>query len=257
MKASYLKQVIGYFDPMQSLDEKHKDWYVERPDSPEEAIKIYLINNPTDTKILFSGHRGSGKTSTLSKLARDVEIQGKFFVVKFSIKDEINVADLTYTDLLLAIGHRLYEEGKAWLNSKLIEDLDKWSADVSRVTTKSDEAEVEVEAGISAWFLKAKGLLKTGFEDKREFRQKFEPRVPQLIEFINRIIRAIETHSDAGGREVLLILEDLDKPTCGCRDGSFFHQGHGSHSARVQDHLHRTHLLALFGAVQRGEAELQ
>ncbi|MGO8787176.1 MAG: hypothetical protein ACLQVL_07305 [Terriglobia bacterium] len=212
MKASYLKQVIGYFDPMQSLDEKHKDWYVERPDSPEEAIKIYLINNPTDTKILFSGHRGSGKTSTLSKLARDVEIQGKFFVVKFSIKDEINVADLTYTDLLLAIGHRLYEEGKAWLNSKLIEDLDKWSADVSRVTTKSDEAGVEVEAGISAWFLKAKGLLKTGFEDKREFRQKFEPRVPQLIEFINRIIRAIETHSDAGGREVLLILEDLDKP---------------------------------------------
>ena len=42
---------------------------------------------------------------------------------------------------------------------------------------------------------------------------KFEPRVPQLIEFINRIIAAIETHPDEGGREVLVILEDLDKPT--------------------------------------------
>src|SRR5208282_2629203 len=31
--------------------------------------------------------------------------------------------------------------------------------------------------------------------------------------FINRIIRATETHPDEGGREVLLILEDLDKPT--------------------------------------------
>ena len=213
MKASYLKQVIGFFDPMQSLDEEHKDWYVERPDNPEEAIKIYLINNFTDTKILFSGHRGSGKTSTLSKLARDADIQGKFFVVKFSIKDELNVADLTYTDLLVAIGHRIYEGGKAWLNSKLSEDLNKWSAEVSRMTSKADNAEVEVGAGISAWFFKAKGLLKTGFEDKQEFRQKFEPRVPQLIEFINRIIRAIETHPDAGGREVLLILEDLDKPT--------------------------------------------
>jgi hypothetical protein len=213
MKASYLKQVIGYFDPMQSLDEEHKDWYVERPDSPEEAIKIYLINNSTDTKILFSGHRGSGKTSTLSKLASDAEIRKTFFVVKFSIKDELNVADLIYTDLLLAIGHRLYEEGKTWLDRRLKEDLDKWAAEVQRVTTKADQAEVEVGAGISAWFFKAKGLLKTGFEDKQEFRQKFEPRVPQLIEFINRIIRAIETNADAGGREVLLILEDLDKPT--------------------------------------------
>src|SRR5439155_8724779 len=33
----------------------------------------------------------------------------------------------------------------------------------------------------------------------------------QLIEFINRIIRVIETNSNAEGREVLLILEDLDK----------------------------------------------
>ena len=45
-------------------------------------------------------------------------IQRNFFVVKFSIKEELNVADLTYTDLLVAIGHRLYEEGKPWLDSQ-------------------------------------------------------------------------------------------------------------------------------------------
>ena len=198
---------------MQPLDEKHADWYVDRPDSPEEEIKIYLLNNATDTKILFSGHRGSGKTSTLSKLACDAEIVKKFLVAKFSIKDGLNVADISYTDLLLAIGHRLYEEGKAWLNKRLKDDLDKWSAEVSRVTTKAEEAEAKVEAGIGAWFLKATGTLKTGFEDKKEFRLKFEPRVPQLIEFINRIIAAIETHQDTGSRKVLVILEDLDKPT--------------------------------------------
>ena len=92
MKASFLKQVIGFFDPMQSLDERNSEWYVERPDNPEEEIKVYLLNNSTDTKILFSGHRGSGKTSTLSKVACDRDIQEKFLVVKFSIKDELNVA---------------------------------------------------------------------------------------------------------------------------------------------------------------------
>ena len=213
MKASHLREVIGCFDPMQSLDEAHKDWYVERPDSPEEEIKVYLLNNPTDTKILFSGHRGSGKSSTLSKLANAPEIQKAFLVVKFSIKDELNVADLSYTDLLLAIGHRLYEAGESWLSERLKDDLDRWSAEVSQVTTRAESAEVNVQAGISAWFLKATGMLKTGFEDKKEFRVKFEPRVPQLIEFINRIIAAIETHPDEGGRQVLVILEDLDKPT--------------------------------------------
>lgn len=213
MKASFLKEVVGFFDPMQSLDEEHRDWYVDRPDSPEEEIKVYLLNNSTDTKILFSGHRGSGKTSTLSKLASDREIVEKFLVVKFSIKDELNVADLSYTDLLVAIGHRLYEEGKGWISKTLKDDLDRWSAEVSQVTTKTDEAEAKVQAGIGAWFFKATGMLKTGFADKKEFRVKFEPRVPQLIVFINRIIAAIETDSDAGGREVLVILEDLDKPT--------------------------------------------
>ncbi len=214
-KASYLGEVIGFFDPMQSLGPKDGDWYVERPDSPEEEIKVFLVNNSTDAKILFSGHRGSGKTSTLSRLASDVEIGKKFFVVKFSIKDELNDADLNYTDLLLAIGHRLYADGrdKNWLSSGLKKDLDTWSAELSKVWGTTDEASVQVEGGINAFFAKAVGILKTGFEEKREFRQKLEPRVSQLIEFINRIISAIETHPDEGGREVLLILEDLDKPT--------------------------------------------
>ena len=178
-------------------------------------------------------------------------------MVKFSIKDELNVADLSYTDLLVAVGHRLYEEGKGWISKTLEDDLDKWSAEVSQVTTKTDEAEAKVEAGIGAWFLKATGMLKTGFADKKEFRRTFEPRVPQLIEFINRIIAAIETNPDAGGREVLVILEDLDKPTVDIALDLFAVKGSVLVEPRVQNHLHRSDRLALFGAVQRGHAELQ
>ena len=215
MKATYLGQVIGYFDPMQPLDSSRDDWYVDRPDSPHDEIKVFLLNNATDCKILFTGHRGSGKSSTLNKLTADPEIQERFFVVKFSIKDELNVADLTYTDLLLAMGHRLYEDAdeRMFLNTKLRQDLDAWSAEISQVWTKTAEAGIKLEGGIKAWFLNITGFLKTGFEDKKEFRQKFEPRVPQLIDFLDRIIAAIETHPDAGNREVLIIIEDLDKPT--------------------------------------------
>ena len=215
MKASYLGQVIEYFDPMLSLDTRHVEWYVERPDSPHLEMKALLLNTTADSKILFSGHQGSGKTSTLNKLASDPDVKHKFFIVQFSIKDELNIADLSYTDLLVAMGARLYAEASnsLRLSANLKRDLDNWSAEVSHVWAKTDQAEAKVEAGISAFFLKATGLLRTGFEDKREFRQKFEPRIPQLIAYINEIIRAIETHADAGNQEVLLIIDDLDKPT--------------------------------------------
>jgi len=215
MKASYLGQVIEYFDPMLSLDTRHAEWYVERPDSPHLEMKALLLNTTADSKILFSGHQGSGKTSTLNKLAADPDVQRKFFIVQFSIKDELNIADLSYTDLLVAMGARLYEEAikDRRLSAKLKDDLDKWSAEVSHVWAKTDQAEAKVEAGIGAFFLRATGLLRTGFEDKREFRQKFEPRIPQLIDIINRIIAAVETDPEAEDRRVLLIIDDLDKPT--------------------------------------------
>jgi hypothetical protein len=227
MKADYLGKVIEYFDPMLSLDARHSAWYVERPDSPHLEMKALLLNTTADSKTLFSGHQGSGKTSTLNKLAADPDINQKFFIVQFSIKDELNIADLTYTDLLVAMGGRLYAvaEEALRLNGKLKKDLDDWSAEVSRVWSKTDQAEVGVEGGIGAFFLRAKGLLKTGFEDKKEFRVKFEPRIPQLIEIINRIIAAIETHPEASNQEVLLIIDDLDKPTVDVAMDLFFSKG--------------------------------
>ena len=38
----------------------------------------------------------------------------------------------------LAIGHRLYEAGESWLSGRLKDDLDRWSAEVSQVTTRAE-----------------------------------------------------------------------------------------------------------------------
>jgi hypothetical protein len=215
MKASYLGRVIEYFNPMQSLDERRKDWYVDRPDSPHEEIKVLLLNDPTPLKILFSGHIGSGKSSALNCLAIDPEIKNKFFIVKFSVQRDLNIFDLTYSDLLLAVGKRLFDEADGAglaLADKLLNDLEKWTTEVAVVSNRSQSADVTVKGRISAWFLSAVGTLKTGYSQNKEFRQKFEPRVPELIEFMNRIIHAIQTHPQGGGKSVLLVIEDLDKP---------------------------------------------
>lgn len=215
MKAAYLGKVIEYFNPMQTLDESRKEWYVDRPDNPHDEIKVLLLYDTTPLKILFSGHIGSGKSSALNCLTRDIEIKEKFFIVQFSVERDLNIFDLTYSDLLLAIGKRLFEEADRAgldLELKLLADQEKWTAEVSVVKKKEQAAGVTVKGQISAWFLSAVGTLKSGYSENKEFRLKFEPRIPELIIFINRIIRAIETHPQAGGKKVLLVIEDLDKP---------------------------------------------
>src|SRR5439155_11096305 len=153
MKASYLGKVIEYFNPMRPLDESLKDWYVERPDNPNETIKVLLLNDPTALKILFSGHIGSGKSSALNCLAIDADIKKKFFIVKFSVQRDLNIFDLTYSDLLLAIGKRLFDaadEAGLPLEDKLLNDLEKWTTEVAVVSNRSQSADVAVKGRISA-----------------------------------------------------------------------------------------------------------
>jgi hypothetical protein len=173
-----------------------------------------LLNDPTALKILFSGHIGSGKSSALNCLVSDGEIKDKFFIVQFSVERDLNIFDLTYSDLLLAIGKRLFDQADTAgleLDIRLLSDLEAWTTELALVTKRSDAADLTVKGRLSAWFLSAVGTLKTAYSQNKEFRQKFEPRVPELIVFINRIIRAIETHPQ-GGKKVLLVIEDLDKP---------------------------------------------
>ena len=132
-KALHLSQAISFFNPRLSLDQEHGDWYVERQDDPLEEMKIHLLNDTTDTKVLFSGHRGSGKSSLLDKLARDPDITEKFFVVPFSIEDALNVADLAYTDLLIAMAQWLFNaaDEQQMLDLSLLNDLNRWSAELT------------------------------------------------------------------------------------------------------------------------------
>lgn len=160
-------------------------------------------------------------------MAVDQEIAPKFFVVNFSIKDALNVSDLQYTDLLIAMGHRLFEaaDERGALDLSLLKELDRWAEERALTRVSTDAAEAKVKLGIKAWFAEVSGMLRTGFEQKEEFRRTFEPQVPRLIEFLNRIIRAVETSEACGRREVLLIVDDLDKPDVEVVTDLFYRKG--------------------------------
>lgn len=222
-KAKTIEEVYAAFEPY-PLNEKKQinDFFVDTYEARgTNAVKLMSLaleysNNPY-MKILFMGHRGSGKSTELSLLKE--KIQQKFDVISFCIQDEVDTGNMTYIDFIFAIMAQIikYVTGKPDLNfdEKDIEELYQyWYGE--EIIEKSEVDSAEISAGFTAKlsFLKkialvGGGILKAGTESKRTMRQKIEPKAGQLIALMNEMISRINKRLKNKG--LVIIVEDLDK----------------------------------------------
>jgi len=151
-------------------------FYVSRPYSPaNELARTLSAPFVTPPKRFLSGYRGCGKTTELIRLAESDIIQDKYWPIYFSIRGEVDVSDLDFQDILLAIASRMYRDYRssgAKLPSQLVRDLDSWRGEVETEVTsivKGRIADTEVEAGLDAFFANA-GL-----------KMKLEPKTRKVI----------------------------------------------------------------------------
>jgi len=217
MKAKDLDKVYTNFDPSRPLSEtwEIKEFYVDREKNPLEKMKRELlrddVNNP---KSLFSGHRGSGKSTELNKMISDEYIQAKYFIVKYSVKDVLDIVGLDSTDLIISIGSQIFtkatEDGKIKLKKGLLDELLKWMGTIEAIREDISQqgASVETEAGLSAVFLKLLSRLKIEYTNRESIRQTVKPRLSELVGIINLIIAEAELKIE---KKILVIIEDLDK----------------------------------------------
>jgi DNA-binding protein Fis len=222
VKAQTLPEVIRAFDPMHPLvGQELKDWYIDRPGNPLERMKIYLqglglANKPV--KILFTGHMGSGKSTTLNKLAE--ELKRQFFIVPFDVRQSASMADLTYIDLVLGIATSLFKRateadvlGKApaQIASDVWEDISRFIEKVifGPATFRTPPADAELSAKVN--FLAAEFQTKFASEatTRDEVRKRVESRLAELHDKINQVADLVLVNYK---RPVLFFVENTDKP---------------------------------------------
>ena len=86
-------------------------FYVNRPGNPiAELIDALLAPFYRPPKFFFSGHRGCGKSTELLHLMAHPGIQKKYWPLNFSIREEADIIDLDFRDILLAIGSRMFRD---------------------------------------------------------------------------------------------------------------------------------------------------
>jgi hypothetical protein len=210
IKAQTLREALNILNPQRSLqsEEELRDFFVERPESPLEDLNIIFEDLAEPQKILFTGHRGNGKSTELAKFV--IGLQERFFIVKFSTMNKLNLYDLRYVDILLSIGLELITEArkrKLPIKKEILENLLKFTKEI--VEEKEIGKSEKTEAGGILDFIIGKLSLKLATEDRTRasIREKLSPRLSDLLENITFISKEIERITEL---RILVIVDHLD-----------------------------------------------
>ena len=177
------------------------------------------------THQLFTGHRGSGKSTELLRLQARLEARG-YAVFYFEGTDDLDLNDVLYSDIILAIARRVTSgitERGITLDEKLLERVLNWFAET--LYTKEDWREVkrtlesQAELGLSApsplpliarLLARLTGQIHSGEQIRHTIRHQLDPEVSQLIKNTNLLL---EEASAKLGKPIVVIVDNLDRIT--------------------------------------------
>ncbi|MEB3283422.1 MAG: P-loop NTPase fold protein [Lyngbya sp.] len=192
----------------------------------KELRRTITLSADEPTCQLFTGHIGCGKSTELSRLQAELEEQN-FHVVYFESSQDMDMADVDISDILLAIAHQVSQSLEASgirLKPTRFQELLKGAANllnaditgikgnipmVGDVGLSSQEEEFSLSFGIGEITAKAK--------DSRDvralLRQHLEPRVSKIIEAINKelIEPAQKQLKQKGKAGLVVIIDNLDR----------------------------------------------
>jgi hypothetical protein len=195
---------------------KQNPFYINRPGNPiAELTDALLAPFYRPPKFFFSGHRGCGKSTELLHLLGNAEIQKKYWPINFSIREEADIVDIDFRDVLLAIGGRLFREYRrkgGELPEQLLKELNSWKGKVEKEISTILEgqlSEIELSASLDAFFASAGMKMKLEPATRVELRQVVDTDITGLISIINHIASAIYSREH---RIPLILIDDMDKP---------------------------------------------
>jgi len=191
--------------------------------NPTEDLRLRLENKPTGSQqMLYYGPRGCGKSTELIKLQNDIE--DDFLVVSFSVRKELDLVFLNYTELFILCIEKLLKTVEDYyieLNEDVVKQVSDW-AQTEEIKKTWDfvgkaEAEANAEAGFSIPFLtkffaRLRASSSLSYNNRKTITEEVEKKLSDLISNSNLILNDVKAALPRLKKKgLLIIIEDLDK----------------------------------------------
>jgi hypothetical protein len=224
-RAEILKEAYNnlYVEPLKD-EQEFREFYVDRPGSvsPMEDLKDRIEISNRKEKYLFLGFRGSGKSTELNRLEAALD-KDRFIAINYSIKDDLNVSDFDFRDFFVSMALKIYDIARVEginLHPDIEEDFKEFAQDITKIT--EDEVTRHGSAGIS-WSQMITLKLSRESKTRECVRKELDQKISDLIQRLNWLIVDIEDKSD---KQLVVIVDDLDKLTRGQQSEDFFYKNY-------------------------------
>jgi hypothetical protein len=196
----------------QPLDPTHK-WYVpiygENIVDPVRLLRDrILLSDGTGSSHLFAGYRGTGKSTELRRLKRELEVEGSI-VLLVDLDYYLNpTAPIDITDFLLIVVAAFEEAARELLPSDALARgfWERVGAFLRRQSIDIEELSIGVAAGVEA-------NLKASLKSDPTFKQRLQEALSghlwqlenQIRAHLAEIVDALKSHHEGKSRLVLIV----------------------------------------------------
>lgn len=172
--------------------------------------------------LAYAGHRGSGKTTELFRLIKELEKKG-VFCVYFDAHPELNMGDIEYTDILLYIAQKVVAVAleHVELNNNVLEAVVNYFVEVTKIDKEEVKTEASLESSAKSGFripfivdllMAINARISGSSSHAKELRTNLQKRPDQLIENVNILIEHVRDQlKTIGKNKLVLILDSLDR----------------------------------------------
>jgi uncharacterized protein (DUF433 family)/energy-coupling factor transporter ATP-binding protein EcfA2 len=200
---------------------------------------LELQESKQHSTILFTGHRGCGKSTELRLLQRTWQ---KHFHVIYLESDKItDINDVQYTDIYLLIAQYLEFEMRQLniqLDSRIIKDIEQWFGDVIEELEMSKNIDIAVSGeftvgasspfpvpALAKFLAKLTSQIRGSSKDKTTIRRAVEKDLSILMTSLNLLLgdaekKLIDRYPDYKG--ILIVFDNLDRCPPHVADKLFF-----------------------------------
>ena len=238
-KATTLKQAYQVCD-LGALEGESQKYYVDlsevRDPTAIKTLKKKLgYSEPGQFRsVLFTGHRGCGKSTELLRLKGELEQEYRVIYIKLDSFVDLN--DTDYIDLYLVLIHEIMKESgklQVKLDSTLVEKFEEWFKEITEETeeTVGNYANLDAELGIKTPFLirlmaKLSAQIKGSHVQRKTVRTTLQQDIGTLQENMNGLLldafEKLRAKYNQYSKGFLVMFDNLDRLPLEVADRLYF-----------------------------------